>query len=122
MNLDLGDWVREIEERGAQELYYDVELPLCSVLARMEHAGCRVDTAALAAFGARAVGTEGDIRSIEAVDVIYDESHGYYYPNNRTPHTVGESFYILVRLLDSEWKDPDVHEWQILQSADGNDK
>ncbi|MBQ3314546.1 MAG: LamG domain-containing protein [Kiritimatiellae bacterium] len=72
--------------------------------------------AALAAFGAQAVGNEGDIWSLE---VVPNYSAGYEYPNSITPHKVGESFYILVRLLDYEWKDPDVHEWQILQSADG---
>ena len=76
--------------------------------------------AALAAFGARAVGTEGDIRSIEAVDVIYDDSHGYYYANDLTPHTVGESFYILVRLLNEDFADTTaVHTWQIGLSAAG---
>ena len=35
-----------------ERLYYDVELPLCSVLARMECAGVRVDRAALTDFGA----------------------------------------------------------------------
>ena len=40
-----------IEERQLHELYYDVELPLCAVLARMEAAGCLVDRKALADFG-----------------------------------------------------------------------
>ncbi|MBO4915132.1 MAG: DNA polymerase I, partial [Oscillospiraceae bacterium] len=40
-----------IDERGLHELYYDVELPLCAVLARMETAGCLVDRRALAEFG-----------------------------------------------------------------------
>ena len=34
-----------------QELYYDMELPLCAVLARMETAGVLVDQLALVAFG-----------------------------------------------------------------------
>ncbi|MBE7008386.1 MAG: DNA polymerase I [Ruminococcaceae bacterium] len=42
-----------IEERQLHELYYDVELPLCAVLARMETAGCLVDRKALADFGAQ---------------------------------------------------------------------
>ncbi len=42
-----------LEKRGLHELYYDVELPLCAVLARMETAGCLVDRKALAEFGAR---------------------------------------------------------------------
>ena len=72
--------------------------------------------AALAAFGAQAVGTEGDIWSLE---VVPNYSKGYEYPNSITPHKVGESFYILVRLLDADWRDSSIHEWQILQSADG---
>ena len=35
----------ELEKRELHELYYEVELPLCAVLARMEHAGMRVDAA-----------------------------------------------------------------------------
>ncbi|MBQ9459215.1 MAG: DNA polymerase I [Oscillospiraceae bacterium] len=42
-----------LEERRLHELFYDVELPLCAVLARMETAGCLVDRKALADFGAR---------------------------------------------------------------------
>ena len=72
--------------------------------------------AALAAFGAQAVGGKGDIRSVEAV---HDLSLGYTYPNNVTPHKVGETFFILVRLLDEEFRDTTTHEWQILQSATG---
>ena len=41
-----------VEERQLHELYYDVELPLCAVLARMEYAGVLVDRKALADFGA----------------------------------------------------------------------
>ena len=40
-----------IEERQLHTLYYEVELPLCAVLAHMECAGMRVDADALAAFG-----------------------------------------------------------------------
>jgi len=34
----------EIERRGFQKLYEEIELPLAGVLARMEHAGIRIDT------------------------------------------------------------------------------
>lgn len=43
----------ELEKRELHELYYEVELPLCAVLARMEHAGMRVDANALAPSAAR---------------------------------------------------------------------
>ena len=41
----------KLEAQGMQELYYDMELPLCAVLARMETAGVLVDQMALVAFG-----------------------------------------------------------------------
>ena len=45
-----------LEEAGAKRLYYDIELPLCRVLADMERAGFLVDRAALAAYGESMVG------------------------------------------------------------------
>ena len=41
-----------LEELGMHDLYYGVELPLCPVLAEMEHLGMLVDRQALADFGA----------------------------------------------------------------------
>ncbi|MGM9662848.1 MAG: DNA polymerase, partial [Oscillospiraceae bacterium] len=41
-----------LEEWGLHELFYEVELPLCRVLAEMELSGVRVDAGELAAFGA----------------------------------------------------------------------
>ena len=41
-----------LEELGMHDLYYGVELPLCPVLAEMEHLGMLVDRQALAGFGA----------------------------------------------------------------------
>lgn len=41
----------KMEEAGAKELYYKIELPLCAVLAEMEHKGFLVDRRALADFG-----------------------------------------------------------------------
>ena len=40
-----------LREKDMTELYETVELPLCAVLARMEHRGFLVDSKALAAFG-----------------------------------------------------------------------
>ena len=42
---------QRLEELGMDKLYYEVELPLCPVLAEMEQAGFRIDRGALAAFG-----------------------------------------------------------------------
>ena len=75
--------------------------------------------AALAAFSAQAVGGEGDIRSVEAV---YNLSADYTYPNDISPHKVGETFYILVRLLNEDHRNLTTnHQWQIVQSANGKD-
>ncbi len=41
----------KLEEAGMKKLYDEIELPLCEVIADMEHAGITVNTAELAAFG-----------------------------------------------------------------------
>ena len=41
----------KLRETGVEELYFDIELPLCRVLAEMETAGFRVDARALRSFG-----------------------------------------------------------------------
>ncbi|HWS41651.1 MAG TPA: DNA polymerase I [Pseudoflavonifractor sp.] len=41
----------KLEELGMHDLYYQIELPLCPVLAEMEHTGFLVDRKALAEFG-----------------------------------------------------------------------
>jgi len=53
---------KELVERGAWDLLVDLELPLAAVLARIERAGVRVDTAYLAELS-EAVGDE--VRAIE---------------------------------------------------------
>ena len=58
-----------IEDRDLHELYYDVELPLCAVLARMERAGVAVDRRALADFGAQ---MEARVKELE--ERIYKEA------------------------------------------------
>jgi len=42
----------EVDRKGFGNLYEDIELPLCGVLARMEHTGIRVDTKELARLSA----------------------------------------------------------------------
>lgn len=42
----------QLREQGMEKLYFDVELPLCRVLADMERSGFLVDGGALARFGA----------------------------------------------------------------------
>ena len=41
----------KLRAAGMEKLYFDIELPLCTVLARMEHEGVLVDQMALVAFG-----------------------------------------------------------------------
>ena len=72
-----------------------------------------------AVLGASGAGESryGDIRSVEAVG---NAAQGFIYPNQTSPHKVGETFYILVRLLNEDHRDNvAVHEWQIKQSASG---
>ncbi len=40
-----------LSELGMDKLYYEIELPLCTVLAEMEHEGFLIDRGALVAFG-----------------------------------------------------------------------
>lgn len=42
----------KLKEQGADKLYNEIELPLCRVLAEMEHDGVQVDREALSQFGA----------------------------------------------------------------------
>ena len=46
-----GEMAPQLRERQVEKLYFDVEHPLCRVLAEMELAGFRVDAGALHAFG-----------------------------------------------------------------------
>ncbi len=41
----------ELKKQGMEKLYYDMELPLCNVLYRMEKAGVAIDAELLAQFG-----------------------------------------------------------------------
>lgn len=41
----------KLRELGMEKLYYDIELPLCPVLAEMEHIGCLADREALIEYG-----------------------------------------------------------------------
>ena len=47
---------KKLAELGMEKLFSEIELPLCPVLAKMEHAGFLVDRAALLAFGERLSG------------------------------------------------------------------
>jgi len=53
----------KLEELGMHDLYYEVELPLCLVLAKMERAGFLVDRKALADFGKMLTGRIEEARA-----------------------------------------------------------
>ena len=78
-----GELAPRIEERQLQELYYEVELPLCRVLAEMELAGVRVDAKALAGFGAV---MDAELKTLE--QRIYEEAGGPF--NINSPKQLGE--------------------------------
>ena len=81
----------ELEKRELHELYYEVELPLCAVLARMEHAGMRVDANALAAFGSE---MEMQLKTLE--QHIYEEAGGPF--NINSPKQLGEVLFERLQL------------------------
>ncbi len=59
----------KIEEDQMHALYYEMELPLMTILAEMQTVGCKVDTARLQAFG-----KELDTRVAELTEQIYEEA------------------------------------------------
>ena len=72
-----------LEERELHELYYNVELPLCRVLAEMERTGVRVDARALADFGAA---MDAELKTLE--QAIYAAAGGSF--NINSPKQLGE--------------------------------
>ena len=74
---------KRLAELGMESLYYDIELPLCAVLADMEAEGFRVDRKALSEFG------ESLTDSIDALhDEICDLAGGEF--NINSPKQLGE--------------------------------
>lgn len=67
---------------GMEQLYYEIELPLCAVLAEMEHTGVLIDKNALAAYG------EGLTDGIEMLqERIYNLAGGPF--NINSPKQLG---------------------------------
>ena len=82
--LALRDALRpKLAELGLGRVFYDIELPLCPVLADMEDAGFLVDRKALSDFGTE---LSGGIRSLEAR--IYGEAGCEF--NVNSPKQLGE--------------------------------
>ncbi|MBP5167132.1 MAG: DNA polymerase I [Oscillospiraceae bacterium] len=72
-----------IDEQGMHALYYDIELPLCRVLADMEYRGFLVDRRALTQFGIRLGEVIDELRS-----EIYELAGGEF--NINSPKQLGE--------------------------------
>lgn len=77
---------KRLRELEMDRLYYDVELPLCAVLADMEQAGFLVDRAALYQFGES---MNGDIESLQ--NQIWDIAGREF--NINSPKQLGEVLY-----------------------------
>ncbi len=72
-----------LEEQGMERLYFQVELPLCRVLADMEHSGFLVDSGALARFGEELSAVIGQLEQR-----IYDAAGGQF--NINSPKQLGK--------------------------------
>ena len=74
---------KKLKELGMTELYEAAELPLCSVLAKMEHTGFLVDRKALAEFG------DGLTETIDALQKTVWQEAGHEF-NINSPKQLGE--------------------------------
>ena len=72
----------ELKELGMEQLYYEIELPLCDVLYRMENAGIAVDRPTLDAFGKMLARRIDDCEKL-----IYSYSDGSF--NINSPKQLG---------------------------------
>ena len=82
---------RELESLGLTPLFRDVEMPLLGVLARMERAGVRVDTAALEAIG------KGLQRRLDSLTHRIEEAAGVPF-NVNSPRQVAEVLFDRLKL------------------------
>jgi DNA polymerase-1 len=75
---------QEVEQEGLRKLYEEIDLPLVPVLARMEEAGVKIDTAALSVMSARLE------KEIEAkAKEIYAAAGGFEF-NINSPKQLGD--------------------------------
>jgi len=72
----------KLKEMELERLYYEIELPLCRVLANMEHIGFLVDRDALVQFGEALTGSISEIET-----QIYDLAHETF--NINSPKQLG---------------------------------
>lgn len=73
----------KLKELEMTQLYYDIELPLCRVLADMQQHGFLIDKAALVSFGDSLTGTIDELRNS-----IYELAGGEF--NINSPKQLGE--------------------------------
>lgn len=73
----------KLKEHQMDKLYYEIELPLCRVLAEMQNTGFMVDRMALSAFGDSLTGSIDALR-----DEIYKQAGGEF--NINSPKQLGE--------------------------------
>lgn len=73
----------KLKELQMDKLYYEIELPLCRVLAEMQDTGFMVDRMALSAFGESLTGSIDALR-----DEIYKQAGGEF--NINSPKQLGE--------------------------------
>ena len=67
----------ELIKQGMEQLYYDIELPLCTVLFKMEQAGVAIDSQQLSQFGSMLTQRIADCESL-----IYSYSGGPFNINS----------------------------------------
>lgn len=84
---------KELAEKGASELFWQIEAPLVPVLAQIEWNGVSIDTASLADFS---VQFNGEILRIEA-DIYAHAGHQF---NIASPKQLGEVLYDELKLAE----------------------
>ena len=74
---------KKLAQLGMTKLFYDIEMPLCRVLADMQEQGFLIDRAALSSFGESLTGTIAELER-----AIYDQSGCEF--NINSPKQLGE--------------------------------
>ena len=74
---------KKLEELGMTKLFYEIEMPLCRVLADMQEQGFMIDKAALVSFGESLTGTIAQLES-----AIYEHAGCEF--NINSPKQLGE--------------------------------
>lgn len=98
VTLQLAQRMRpELQSHGQLKVFYEIEAPLLPVLARMEHAGVKVDVDALGEIG---TSLEKQARELEA----RIHSHAKFPFNLNSPRQLGEVLFDQLKLVDKPKK------------------